>query len=203
MDQLSLFDKTAGYRFPAELLEYHPGFLTAAAATALQTQLMTTTNWKQTTIKMYDKVLQTPRLIAWFGDAGKGYRLAGKDIAADPWTKELLELKTRIEAFSGHIFNSVLLNYYRDQNDSVAWHRDKESELGNRPLIASVSLGQTRSFEFRAADDHTKKHALPLEHGSLLLMKGELQVYWEHRIAKSNKLMGPRINLTFRKVNTA
>ncbi|WP_317174662.1 alpha-ketoglutarate-dependent dioxygenase AlkB family protein [Chryseobacterium antibioticum] len=93
-----------------------------------------------------------------------------------------------------------MLNLYRDGNDSVAWHRDKESELGNRPVIASVSLGQVRNFDFRKVDDHRSKYSLSLQHGSLLIMKSDLQLNWEHRIAKSVKMMKPRINLTFRLV---
>jgi alkylated DNA repair dioxygenase AlkB len=113
----------------------------------------------------------------------------------------LLALKKQIEKSSGYQFNSVLLNLYRNGNDSVAWHRDKENELGNRPVIASVSLGQVRNFDFRKTDQHQNRYSLPLQHGSLLIMKGDLQENWEHRIAKSVKTMKPRINLTFRMVH--
>lgn len=202
MDQLNLFDPSAGYRFPEELLEYYPDFLSPDAASALNEEIITKTKWTQTSIRMYDKILSTPRLIAWYAAPGRIYQLAGKGIDAMPWTPALATLKQEVEDKSGYRFNSVLLNYYRDQNDSVAWHRDKESELGNRPVIASVSLGQVRDFEFRAVNDHSKKYSLPLQHGSLLLMKGDLQVYWEHRIAKSKKQMLPRINLTFRQIRT-
>lgn len=147
---------------------------------------------------MYDKTVLTPRLTAWYGDENKRYHLGGNDIQINPWLPELLTLKQRIEQSTGYRFNSVLLNLYRDGNDSVAWHRDKESELGNRPVIASVSLGQVRNFDFRQFDDHRQKYSLPLLHGSLLIMKGDLQLHWEHRIAKSSKTMQPRINLTFR-----
>lgn len=203
MDQLSLFGSGEGLRFPEELLEYTEGFISPSEASQLLQLLIATTKWEQTSIAIYDKVMLTPRLIAWHGDQHERYTMAGKSIPMSPWTPELLALKEKIEAFSGFQFNSVLLNYYRDGNDSVTWHRDKESELGNRPVIASVSLGQVRSFEFRAVDDHKNKYALPLQNGSLLIMKGDLQVNWEHRIAKSAKQLGPRINLTFRKVKTS
>jgi alkylated DNA repair dioxygenase AlkB len=126
------------------------------------------------------------------------YHLGSNDFYVNEWSPELADLKERIEKFTGYRFNSVLLNLYRDGNDSVAWHRDKESELGNRPVIASVSLGQVRNFDFRKVDDHHKKYSLALEHGSLLIMKGDLQLYWEHRITKSSRKMKPRVNLTFR-----
>lgn len=93
-----------------------------------------------------------------------------------------------------------MLNYYRDANDSVAWHSDKESVLGKHPVIASVSFGQVRSFDIRNKVDHSEKYSVRLEHGSFLLMKRGLQEHWEHRIAKSTKPMKPRVNLTFRLV---
>lgn len=198
MDQLSLFNENEYYRFPEELLEYTEHFIPIEEAAALKDLLLHTAPWKQTSQKIYDKVVDTPRLTAWYGEEGKTYQLGGNPVKITPWTPELLSLKQRIEQTTGHHFNSVLLNLYRDGNDSVAWHRDKESELGNRPVIASVSLGQARNFDFRRVDNHKQKYSLSLGHGSLLLMKGDLQVHWEHRIAKSVKRMEPRINLTFR-----
>ncbi|WP_027379553.1 alpha-ketoglutarate-dependent dioxygenase AlkB family protein [Chryseobacterium daeguense] len=198
MDQLSLFNYDEYYEFPKELLEYTEHFLSEEEASALEKKLMKTAPWKQNTQKMYDKIVLTPRLTAWYGDDSKLYNLGGNEFKVNPWLPELLDLKQKIEKKSGYQFNSVLLNLYRDGNDSVAWHRDKESELGNRPVIASVSLGQVRNFDFRKVDDHKNKYSLPLRHGSLLIMKGDLQVHWEHRIAKSVKRMKPRINLTFR-----
>ncbi|MBK1896658.1 alpha-ketoglutarate-dependent dioxygenase AlkB family protein [Chryseobacterium paridis] len=198
MDQLSLFDADESYQFPHELLEYTDDFLSEQEATTLKEFLMETAPWIQTTQKMYDKEVLTPRLTAWYGDEGKSYQLSGTRVVVNPWTPELLALKERLEQNSGYAFNSVLLNLYRNGNDSVAWHRDRDSRFGNRPVIASVSLGQVRNFDFRKVDDHQLKYSLPLSHGSLLIMKGDLQLHWEHRIAKSIKPMQPRINLTFR-----
>ncbi|ASK29284.1 alpha-ketoglutarate-dependent dioxygenase AlkB [Chryseobacterium sp. T16E-39] len=198
MDQLSLFDADESYQFPHELLEYTDGFLSEQEATALKEFLMETAPWIQTTQKMYDKEVLTPRLTAWYGDEDKSYQLSGTRVVVNPWIPELLALKKRLEETSGYAFNSVLLNLYRNGNDSVAWHRDRDSRFGNRPVIASVSLGQVRNFDFRKVDDHQLKYSLPLSHGSLLIMKGNLQLHWEHRIAKSVKPMQPRINLTFR-----
>ncbi|CAM3018280.1 alpha-ketoglutarate-dependent dioxygenase AlkB [Chryseobacterium flavum] len=200
MGQLSLFNMEEYYRFPTELLEYTEHFLTENEASVLETLLMNTAPWKQRTQQMYDKMVLTPRLTAWYGNVDKTYQLAGTRFEVNPWLPELLDLKQRIEKSTGYEFNSVLLNLYRDRNDSVAWHRDRESELGNRPVIASVSLGQVRNFDFRNVDNHSNKYSLPLQHGSLLIMKGDLQVNWEHRIAKSALPMKPRINLTFRLV---
>lgn len=198
MSQLSLFNSDEYYQFPEELLEYTPHFLSEKEASKLEEKLLNETPWKQNTQKMYDKTVLTPRLTAWYGNNSKAYHLGGNEFTVNQWSPELLNLKLKIEKFSGYRFNSVLLNLYRDGNDSVAWHRDKESELGNRPVIASLSLGQVRNFDFRNVDDHQKKYSLALKNGSLLIMKGDLQVNWEHRIAKSTKQMKPRINLTFR-----
>lgn len=198
MSQLSLFGSDEYYEFPEQLLEYTDQFLRGKEATELQENLMHSTPWKQNTQKMYDKTVLTPRLTAWYGDSSKMYHLGNNDFTVNEWSPELLALKEKIETYSEHKFNSVLLNLYRDGNDSVAWHRDKESELGNRPVIASISLGQVRNFDFRKVDNHQQKYSIALGNGSLLIMKGDLQVNWEHRIAKSSKLMKPRINLTFR-----
>lgn len=149
---------------------------------------------------MYDKTVLTPRLTAWYGDPKTDYPLGNGEVENNLWTPELFSLKQRIEESFGYQFNSVLLNLYRDHNDSVAWHRDKESRYGKRPVIASVSLGQIRNFDFRKKDHHQSKYSLPLPHGSLLIMKGDLQENWEHRIAKSVTSMKERINLTFRLV---
>ncbi|WP_027388786.1 alpha-ketoglutarate-dependent dioxygenase AlkB family protein [Chryseobacterium gregarium] len=200
MNQLSLFNPDEYYRFPEELLEYTAGFLDEKKAGKLLQKLMDATPWKQNVRKIYDKTVQTPRLTAWYGDESKSYHLGGNEFRVSQWSPELLNLKKKIEKATGYLFNTVLLNLYRDGNDSVAWHRDKESELGDRPVIASVSLGQVRNFDFRKVDDRKNKYSLPLQHGSLLIMKGDLQVHWEHRIAKSEKALEPRINLTFRMI---
>ncbi|MGE4514276.1 MAG: alpha-ketoglutarate-dependent dioxygenase AlkB [Chryseobacterium sp.] len=198
MSQLNLFDASEYYRFPEELLEYTEDFLSDKEASELKEKLLLVTPWKQTSQKMYDKTVVAPRLTAWYGDSSKMYHLGNNDFTVNEWSPELLALKEKIETYSEHKFNSVLLNLYRDGNDSVAWHRDKDSELEERPAIASLSLGQVRNFDFRKVDNHQQKYSLALGHGSLLIMKGDLQKGWEHRIAKSSRLMKPRINLTFR-----
>lgn len=197
MGQLSLFDAEELYEFPKDLLEYKEQFLSREEADLLKELLLKNTPWEQRTQKMYDKTVLTPRLTAWYGD-NNSYDLDGNVSGAHSWTPELLSLKERIEQEFGYRFNGVLLNLYRNNNDSVAWHRDKESRYGKRPVIASISLGQTRNFDFRKKDHHSSKYNLPLPHGSLLIMKGDLQENWEHRIAKSNVHMKERINLTFR-----
>lgn len=199
MEQLSLFNGDEFYEFPKDLLEYRENFISRDEADLLKNHLLRTVNWEQRTQKMYDREVITPRMTAWYGDDRKFYETADSNSSVNnSWTPELLLLKERIEKEFGYRFNGVLLNLYRDNNDSVAWHRDKESSYGKRPVIASISLGQTRNFDFRKKDHHQSKYSLPLQSGSLLMMKGDLQENWEHRIAKSTVPMKERINLTFR-----
>ncbi len=194
--QLSLFTEEF-YEFPTNLLDYREDYLTPEEADALQKKLLSEVPWKQNTQKMYDKTVLTPRLTAWYSNPEDDSETQTKS-EIQPWPIELIRLKEKIENEFGYQFNAVLLNLYRDHNDSVAWHRDKEHKYGKRPIIASVSLGETRNFDFRKMDHHKSKYILPLAHGSLLIMKGDLQEYWEHRIAKSTHFMKERINLTFR-----
>ncbi|MDB5131690.1 MAG: Alkylated repair dioxygenase AlkB [Mucilaginibacter sp.] len=201
MEQLSFFAEAGQSRgLPQELLVYKPGLLDQETSDCLLNKFIAGAPWKQSIRKMYDKQIVTPRLTAWYGDVGTDYSHSGKISNPLPWTPELLVIKEKVEPLAGVQFNSVLLNYYRDGNDSVAWHSDSESVLGKNPVIASVSFGQVRSFDIRSKADHNEKYSVRLEHGSFLLMKGGLQQHWEHRIAKSLKPMKARVNLTFRVV---
>lgn len=199
MEQLSFFEEEGQSQgLPLELLEYKPAIFDADESITLLQSLIKNTTWKQESIYMYGKMVQTPRLTAWYGDVGKDYAFSGTRLKPLPWTDNLLYIKSKVELIAGITFNSVLLNYYRDGNDSVAWHSDNETELGKNPVIASVSFGQVRRFDIRHKKDHELKYAVYLENGSLLLMKGDLQQNWDHRIAKSIKPMKERVNLTFR-----
>lgn len=201
MEQLSFFAEAGQSRgLPTELLEYRAGFIDEQTSNKLLQQFINEIPWKQSTQKMWDKEYLTPRLTSWHGDTGTDYSVSGKISNPNPWTTELLYLKSLVEPVAGIQFNSVLLNYYRDGNDSVAWHSDRESVLGKNPIIASVSFGQVRSFDIRNKINHKEHYSIKLEQGSFLLMKAGLQEHWEHRIAKSNKPMKARINLTFRVV---
>ena len=117
-----------------------------------------------------------------------------------PWNSELLEIKKRADKYAKNNFNSVLLNYYRSGNDSVSWHSDDEKELGDQPIIGSVSFGATRKFRLRNKNNKKMIHNIELENGSLLIMKKLTQQYWEHEIPKTKKKVAERINLTFRTI---
>ncbi|WP_374951205.1 alpha-ketoglutarate-dependent dioxygenase AlkB [Mucilaginibacter sp.] len=199
MEQLNMFDNgTQSSKLPPELMVYYPGFFTREEEATLIPILRDTISWKQETIQMYGKLLNTPRLTAWYGDNSKTYAFSGKKYDPYPWTSELLFIKDKVDAACGITFNSVLLNLYRNGNDSVAWHADDEPELGHNPTIASVSFGQVRRFDVRHKQDHKLKYSIELESGSLLIMKGNLQHQWEHCVPKSTSAFKERINLTFR-----
>jgi alkylated DNA repair dioxygenase AlkB len=162
-------------------------------------RLIDETAWQSETIVMWGKPYVSPRLVCWYGDEGTAYFYSGIQHHPLPWTPLLSQLRRRVEEESGTRFNSVLLNYYRGERDSVAMHSDDEKELGPEPVIASLSLGQTRTFVMRHKSDRSQKtRRLPLESGSLLLMKGATQRCWQHGVPKQTKPCGPRVNLTFR-----
>jgi alkylated DNA repair dioxygenase AlkB len=140
-------------------------------------------------------------LTAWYGDEGATYSYSGTTRYPKPWIQLLLEIKQRVEQAAGVRYNSLLINQYRDGTDSVSWHSDDESDLGRNPSIASVSFGAVRSFHLRHRQDKHLGHKLDLGHGSLLLMQGPTQHYWHHQVPKTSRVVGPRINLTFRSVS--
>lgn len=174
MIQHKLFDDYEQLLLPHELMDYTPGFIDQKEGDNLLKYLLATVPWQQSKVIMYDKEVLTPRLSAWFGD--RPIRADDKRIPI-PWIPELLSLKTKIEGHTGMVFSGVLLNYYRDGNDSVAWHADKDTIPGLKTEIASVSLGQERNFDFRNKENHIQRYSIKLEYGSLLLMKGDLQKY--------------------------
>lgn len=154
--------------------------------------------------------VKEPRLTAWYGQPGLTYTYSAKAMSPLPWTTSLLTIKTAIETeLTNHLiktdFTSVLINKYRDGNDSLGWHSDNEKELGNEPVIASISLGEARTFQFRLKDDHEKKIQIELNDGSLLVMRGKTQELWQHQIPKRSSataVINPRINLTFRHIQS-
>ena len=163
--------------------------------------LMDEVVWKNERISLYGRTYDVPRLSAWYADAGKSYEYSGIRVDGIPWTPLLSLIKAHVELKTGEIFNSVLVNQYRNGADGVAWHSDDEPELGEDPIIASVSFGEERLFQLKHKRDSTLKRSFTLPHGSLLLMGKQTQLNWMHQIPKSQRQIGPRINLTFRQVN--
>ncbi|NNK18056.1 MAG: alpha-ketoglutarate-dependent dioxygenase AlkB [Maribacter sp.] len=183
---------------PQSNITYYPDFLTAKAAIRYFELFKETIPWQQDDIKVFGKVYAQPRLTAFYGDSSKTYSYSNITMQPLQFTKELLEIKQKIEGIDCAVFNSCLLNRYRNGRDSNGWHADDEKELGQDPIIASVSLGQERPFHLRNKKNSRIKHKIVLGHGSLLLMKGSTQHYWQHQIPKTSKQISERINLTFR-----
>jgi len=179
---------------------FYPQFFDRRRSDTLYSQLMAEIPWRQEAIAVHNRHIPLPRLTAWHGDPGKTYTYSGLTHCPEPWTPTLELIKTNIEPIAGIQFNSVLLNLYRDGRDSVSWHSDNEVELGQNPLIGSVSFGGTRRFTFRHKQAKHRKLSLDLTHGSFLLMRGATQHYWDHQVTKTAKPVAPRINLTFRVV---
>ena len=178
---------------------FDPNFFIPKYSDALLERLTSKILWKQESMNMFGKRVKFPRLTAWYGDENKSYAYSGTRYQPTPWIKELLYIKEQIEPIANTTFNSVLLNLYRDGQDSMSWHADNEKELGINPIIASVNFGDTRTFQLKH-NETKEKISIDLAHGSLLIMKGEMQHFWKHQVPKTKKAKTNRINLTFRMI---
>ncbi len=180
-------------------IRYQENWVSAEIADYWFDCLLSEIEWQQDTVTVYGKKHLTPRLSYWMGEHWMSYTYSRNTMQAHPWQDLPLIIKQKIEKATGHQFNSVLINYYRDGQDSNGWHADDEPELGDEPVIASLSLGAVRDFHFRSKRDHSKKHKLCLRNGSLLTMQGATQSQWQHHVPKRASA-GSRINLTFRRM---
>lgn len=162
-------------------------------------KLLSTIQWKNDEAIVFGKLITTKRKIAWYGEKDYAYTYSNTTKIAHGWTKELLELKSLIEKETNHTFNSCLLNLYHSGDEGISWHSDDEKLLGENTVIASLSFGAERVFSFKHKSTKITISKL-LERGSLLVMKGETQKHWLHRLAPSKKIKTPRINLTFRTI---
>lgn len=190
---------------PRELLPFdgsavlHEQFLDPDFAVRAFDELLRTNAWEEHDIVVFGQRHREPRLSTWHADGGKEYEYSGLLRTPLPLTPLLNDIRSRCESVSGASFNSVLVNLYRDGNDGVGWHADNEAVNGREPTIASVSLGATRRFDLRHRESkETVK--VDLHSGSLLVMSGLSQHCWVHQVAKTKQVVGPRINLTFRRV---
>jgi alkylated DNA repair dioxygenase AlkB len=159
--------------------------------------------WETETLLMAGKTVQSPRRVAWYGDAGATYHYSGTQYKALPWHPALYEIKEQLQQEFNTSINSVLANLYRHGKDSVGWHADSERELGKQPVIFSLSLGASRYFDYRLKGETTSKQRIELHAGTLLIMRGEFQQYWQHQVPKQLKVTEPRINLTFRYIQNS
>ena len=169
-----------------------------AAADEMLALLRSRIDWQQEDIVIFGERRRVPRLVAWHGDPGTAYTYSGTAHEPLPWTPELQRVRHRAEELTGHRYNSVLLNLYRDGRDGMGWHADDEPELGREPAIASVSFGATRRFKLRHRRSRSAACTLDLAHGDLLLMAGGTQQHYVHAVPKTARPVGERVNLTLR-----
>ncbi|MDB2628779.1 alpha-ketoglutarate-dependent dioxygenase AlkB [Gammaproteobacteria bacterium] len=174
-------------------------FFTSAESNALLESFISKLPWESMTIKMFGRDTKIPRLQCWIGDEGCEYRYSGKQLNRQIWNQDLTMIRKKIFKELKIDFNSVLANYYRDGKDSMGWHSDDEKELGPNPTIASISFGSKRDLVFRNKISK-KTLTIPQTNGCLILIDGETQKNWQHSIKKTQKIIGPRINLTFRNI---
>ena len=181
-------------------LYYAEAFLPPAEADDCLAALRREVPWKQSEIRLYGRTVREPRLGCWMGDAGAVYRYSGTVFRPEPWIAPVLGVKQAVEAATGQVFNSVVLNLYRDGRDAMGWHSDDEPELGPAPVIASVSLGGVRRFLLRERRAGARSSGIALAHGSLLVMAGDLQQRYRHSVPRTAKPVAARVNLTFRRI---
>ena len=176
-----------------------PDFLSQSDADTFFSGLHSNTPWEQNFIRLFGKEVSEPRLSAWHAEANLPYTYSGVPRTPHPWKEPLSTLRTACETHTGQAFNGALLNLYRTGQDAMGWHSDDEAVNGPNPVIASISLGAERRFDFR--HKQTKEViSVVLPHGSLLVMSGACQTNWLHRIAKATRDLEPRINVTFRQL---
>jgi alkylated DNA repair dioxygenase AlkB len=177
---------------------YFPHFFSEVTSNSYFKQLLNTINWQQDTIKLFGKTHLQPRLTHFFASNSKTYKYSNICMHPSPFENDLLEIKNSIEHELKIGFTSCLANLYRNGRDSNGWHSDNEKELGENPIIASVTFGAERVIHFKHKFNKKDKIKLILQHGSLLLMQGPTQAFWLHQIPKTKKQLENRINLTFR-----
>ena len=153
--------------------------------------------WQQDAMHIYGKAVPLPRLTAWYGDPEAVYQYSGIRNQPRPWLPLLQDLRQLLEERTGARYNSVLANRYAHGGQHQGYHADDEKELGPTPTIASLSFGAMRRFLIQERASRERWH-IDLAGGSLLLMRGDFQRNFRHALARTKKPVGPRINLTFR-----
>ncbi|TSJ48062.1 alpha-ketoglutarate-dependent dioxygenase AlkB family protein [Fluviicola chungangensis] len=199
MDLFSSTDETTNLLPQDGIVHYYGVVFPKTEADRFLQYLLEHIEWKNDEAVIFGKLIVTKRKVAWYGDRAFEYTYSNTTKRALPWTKELLELKKVVETKTGETYNSCLLNLYHDGSEGMAWHSDAERDLKKNGAIGSLSFGSERKFAFK----HKKSSetvSLLLEHGSLLVMKGETQKHWLHRLPPTKLSNKPRVNLTFRTI---
>lgn len=182
-------------------VNYYGSIIPIEKAQQYYEKLLEDINWENDKAIIFGKLIITKRKVAWYGDKPFNYTYSKTTKSALPWTKELLELKEMIEQKTGETFNSCLLNLYHTGEEGMSWHSDGEKDLKENGAIASLSFGAERKFLFKHKVSK-QNVSVQLEKGSLLVMKGATQTHWLHRLPPTKKVKTPRINLTFRTIES-
>lgn len=185
---------------PGADIAFDPQWLPSGEADVLLQRLLDEVPWETHRIRMFGRVVDSPRLSCWIGDPGASYRYSGTRFEPHPWPPALQPVRERLARELGVAFDSVLANRYRNGRDAMGWHRDDEPELGPEPVIASLSLGASRRFRLKADAAAVPPLTLELPHGSLLVMRGATQSRFRHALPRTARPVGERINLTFRRI---
>lgn len=180
-------------------VHYHGPIFSSSLANEYYDKLLTEIAWAPDQALIFGKLITTKREVAWYADKAYSYTYSKITKKALLWTPLLLQIKAAVEKASGETYNACLLNLYHNGSQGMAWHSDGEKDLKKNGAIASVSFGAQRKFAFKHKEDKAVV-AVPLEHGSLLVMKGSTQSHWLHRLPPTKKIHSPRINLTFRTI---
>ena len=183
------------------IVHYYGKLMSSMEAADMAQALLERIDWRNDEAVIYGKRIITKRKVAWYGEEPFSYTYSNITKTALPWTPELLTLKALAENHSGETYNSCLLNLYHDGSEGMAWHSDGEKDLKKNGAIGSLSFGAERKFCFKHKQSGEKIDVI-LEAGSLLVMKGETQTHWLHRLPPTTKVHQPRINLTFRTIVT-
>ncbi len=192
------FDNEPEVLFQQQFIWYH-NWIGDVQAKDYYQRLLAEIPWKQESIIIAGKQIAVPRLECWMGDVNASYSYSGIQHHPVAWHPVVASIKERVEKELSTSFNSCLINYYRDENDSVSWHSDNEAELGDEPTIASVSFGTARTFQIKH-NQTKKRYQFELQHGDLLVMQKASQHQWQHCLPKLKSSCGGRINLTFRHI---
>lgn len=181
------------------IVNYYGPLMPVAEANNYLSLLIETIEWKNDEAIIFGKHIITKRKVAWYGEANYSYSYSNTTKHAHFWTRELLYLKVLVEEQTGETYNSCLLNLYHNGDEGMAWHSDAEKDLKKDGAIASLSFGAERKFAFKHKESKTTIFKI-LQNGSLLVMKGETQTHWLHRLPPTKSITKPRVNLTFRTI---
>ena len=180
-------------------VNYYGTVLSIKEAQEYYQRLLENIQWKNDKAIIFGKLIITKRKVAWYAEKPFEYTYSKITKRALPWTKELLELKRIVEEKTGETYNSCLLNLYHNGSEGMAWHSDGEKDLKKNGAIGSLSFGAERKFSFKHKESK-QTVSIVLGKGSLLVMKGETQTHWMHRLPPTTKVKTPRVNLTFRTI---